>query len=66
MSSEPAADFAIEADDLEAMFDGLGSSPEPFDVWFREQTREVHGINIEDGVPAPDQILTFEGHTTAA
>jgi len=28
----------IEADDLEAMFDGLGSSQDPFDVWFREQT----------------------------
>jgi hypothetical protein len=56
----------IEADDLEAMFDGLGSSQDPFDVWFREQTREVHGINIEDGVPSPEQILTFEAHTTAA
>jgi hypothetical protein len=56
----------IEADDLEAMFDGLGSSQDPFDVWFREQTREVHGINIEDGVPSPEQILTFEAHTTTA
>jgi hypothetical protein len=56
----------IEADDLEAMFDGLGGSQDPFDVWFREQTREVHGINLEDGVPSPEQILTFEAQTTAA
>ena len=43
----------VEADDIEAAMAGLGSSQGPFDVWFREQTREMHGINIEDGFPPP-------------
>ena len=45
----------IEADDIEAAMAGLGSSQDPFDVWFREQTREMHGINIEDGFPPPSR-----------
>ena len=52
----PAGDLAvvyIEADDLQAAFAGLGSLQDPFDVWFRDQVRDVHGINLEDGFPAP-------------
>jgi hypothetical protein len=58
----PMGDLAIvylEADDLPAAFAGLASSQEPFDVWFREQVRDVHGINLEDGFPPPEQILDF-------
>ncbi len=28
-------------------------------MWFREQVRDVHGINLEDGFPPPEQILDF-------
>jgi hypothetical protein len=49
----------IEADDPEATFAGLASSQDPFDVWFRAQTREIHGVDIEDGVPAPELLLDF-------
>lgn len=49
----------IEADDIDAAFAGLGTSQDPFDVWFREQTREIHGINIEDGFPPPEQLLDY-------
>jgi hypothetical protein len=38
---------------------GRGSSQEPFDVWFRESVREVHGINLEDGFPPPEQLLEY-------
>jgi hypothetical protein len=65
----PAGDLAvvyIEADDLHAAFAGLGSSQDPFDVWFREQVRDVHGINLEDGFPPPEQILDFRSHQVAA
>ena len=48
------------------MFTGLGSSQDPFDVWFREQTRELHGIHIEDGVPSPEQLMSFEAIPTAS
>ena len=56
----------IEAVDLDAMFAGLGSSQDPFDVWFREQTRELHGIEIEDGVPSPELMMSFEAIRTAS
>ena len=59
----PAGDLAvvyIEADDLQAAFAGLGSSQDPFDVWFREQVRDVHGINLEDGFPPPSRFSTSE------
>jgi hypothetical protein len=42
----PGGDFAIvylEADDLQAAFGGLATSQVPFDHWFREHTREIHG-----------------------
>lgn len=60
--SQAGGDMAVvlvEADDLQAAFAGLGSSQDPFDVWFREQVREVHGMNLEDGFPPPEQILDF-------
>jgi hypothetical protein len=49
----------IEADDLEAAFAGLGTSQDPFDVWFRENTREIHGLDLEDGFPPPEQVLEY-------
>ncbi len=58
----PMGDLAVvylEADDLSAALAGLASSQEPFDVWFREQVREVHGIDLEDGFPPPEQVLDF-------
>ena len=54
----------IEADDLDAAFAGLGTSQDPFDVWFREQTRELHGINIEDGFPPPEQLMDYRAGVT--
>lgn len=56
----------IEAEDLETMFAGLAGSQEAFDVWFREQAREVHGIDIEDGAPASELILSFEAVPSAS
>jgi hypothetical protein len=35
---------------------GLGSSQEPFDRWFREIAREIHGIDLEQGFPPPEQM----------
>jgi hypothetical protein len=58
----PMGDVAVvymEADDLEAAFKALGTSEHPFDEWFRDNVREVHGINLEDGFPPPEQLLDF-------
>lgn len=58
----PMGDVAviyIEADDVEAAFKTLGTSDEPFDRWFRECVRDVHGIALEDGFPPPEPLLDF-------
>ncbi len=47
----------LEADDLEAAMQGAGSSQEPFDQWFRERMKEVHGIDLAEPAPPPEQII---------
>ena len=59
----PAGDVAVvylEADDLAAAFTILGSSAEPFDRWFRDHVRQVHGIALEDGFTAPELVLDYD------
>ena len=59
----PGGDVAVvlmEAKDLEAAFKGVAASDDPFDRWFREHVRDVHGINLEEGMTPPEQILDFQ------
>ncbi len=59
----PTGDIALvylEADDLAATFTVLGTSDEPFDRWFRDHVRRVHGIALEDGFIAPELVLDFD------
>ena len=63
IQSTPMGDMAvvfIEADDLEKAFGTLGKSDDPFDVWFRDLIRDVHGISLEDGMPLPEHVLHFD------
>ena len=58
----PAGDVAVvymESDDVEAALKGMATSEDPFDTWFRDHVRDVHGINIEDGFPPPELIMDF-------
>jgi hypothetical protein len=62
LQQTPDGDFTVvylEADDVQAAFAGMGSSQDPFDVWFREHVRDVNGIDLEDGVPPPDQRMDY-------
>jgi hypothetical protein len=61
---QPAAggDLAVvylEADDLATAFGILSTSPEPFDRWFRDHVRQVHGIALEEGITTPEMVLDF-------
>jgi hypothetical protein len=59
----PGGDVAVvylEADDLAAAFTLLGTSAEPFDRWFRDHVRQVHGIALEEGFTAPELVLDFD------
>lgn len=63
LQSGPAGDLAVvylEADDIEAALACLGGSQEPFDRWFREHVRTVHGIDLADGVPPSALLLDFD------
>ena len=58
----PNGDVAVvywEADDVDAALKGMATSQDPFDKWFRDHVREVHGLNVEDGFPPPEQVMDF-------
>ena len=49
----------MEARDLAAALTGMGTSREPFDVWFRDHVRHVHGIDVAEPLPPLEQVLDF-------
>ena len=56
LQQTPQGDMAIvyiEAQDIPRVFEGLGMSQEPFDAWFREQTKEIHGVDLSQPLPGP-------------
>jgi len=62
IQSTPGGDVAvvvIESDDIQAAMGALATSEEPFDVWFRDHVRDVHGIDLAEESPPPEQILDF-------
>ena len=52
----------IEAEDLQTAMGGLASSQEPFDQWFRDRIHDVHGIDLTEGFPPPEQVLDHRNH----
>jgi hypothetical protein len=62
IQSTPGGDMPVvylDADDLQAAFAGIGSPQEPFDRWFRDMVREIHGIDLEQGFPPPEQLMDY-------
>jgi hypothetical protein len=47
----------IEADDPIAALGKFGSSDEPFNRWFREQMKDVHGIDISQPGPPAEKVF---------
>lgn len=46
----PQGDFTsvfIEAEDLAKVFHAIATSDDPYDVWFRESTAEIHGLTAD-------------------
>ncbi len=61
----PQGDLAIvylEADDLGRVFQGLATSQDPFDVWFKQQVLDIHGVDYNQPLPGPlpEQVLDWE------
>ena len=62
IQSTPGGDVAvvvIESDDIQAAMGALATSEEPFDVWFRDHIRDVHGMDLAEESPPPEQILDY-------
>ena len=45
---------------LEEIFQRLGTSQEPFDIWFRQKAKEIHGFDLEQPPPGPLPQLGFD------
>jgi hypothetical protein len=63
IQSTGAGDLAVvylEADDLDTAFAVLGGSTQPFDRWFRERARHVHGTAWGERPTEPRLALDFD------
>lgn len=51
----------IEAQDIQAMFRSLAVSQDPFDVWFCDRVREIHGVDFREPPqgPLPEAIVDW-------
>lgn len=60
----PAGDLGvvyIEADDVAKAFEGLATSTDPFDSWFRGHVMELQGIDLTKGFPPPEITIDYRG-----
>jgi hypothetical protein len=56
-----AAVVYLEADDIPAAMQGIATSDDPFDQWFRDRVKDVHGIDLaSDPPPESQQILDHD------
>jgi hypothetical protein len=64
LQQTPMGDMAIivtDADkDVGQLFQALAMSNEPFDVWFREQLKELHGLDVTQPPPGPPPEKHFD------
>jgi hypothetical protein len=63
IQSTPDGDVAVvvvEAPDIEAAMGALATSDEPFDKWFRQHVSDVHGMDLAEGFPPPEQVLDYK------
>lgn len=60
----PMGDLSVvylEAQDIQAVLQGFGTSQEPFDVWFRQQVLEINGLDFTQppAGPLPEAIVDW-------
>ena len=51
----------LEADDPGRLFQELASSDKPFDRWYRQQLKEVHGLDLTQPPPPNELIFEWQG-----
>jgi hypothetical protein len=63
LQQTPAGDLAIvyiELKDPERLFGEIARSTDPFNVWFRQQVLEIHGLDLAQPSDEPPPQLEFE------
>ena len=45
----------IEAEDIPTAMQGISTSDDPFNQWFRERVKDVHGIDLTTDTPPQSQ-----------
>jgi hypothetical protein len=64
LQTTPAADLLVvhfEADDPMGVFTRLAASEQPFDVWFKEQVREISGVDLTQPVgPLSERVFSWK------
>jgi len=56
LQQTPQGDMVVvyqEAADMQHFFEAMGMSQEPYFVWFREQVKEIHGVDFSQPLPGP-------------
>jgi hypothetical protein len=48
--------------DAESFYTRLAASKEPFNVWFKQQVKELHGLDDDQPPQAPPPELAFDYH----
>ena len=57
-SANPDGTVAVvymEVDDIPRAMEGVASSDDPFNQWFRERVQDVHGIDLQSQSPPQSQ-----------
>ena len=54
----------VEEDHLEQTSEGLATSQDPFDVWYRQQVQDIHGLDLtqQRSGPPSEQIFEWQAH----
>ena len=56
LQQTPQGDMLIvyyEVQDIQRMFEAMAMSQEPFDIWFLENVKEIHGVDPSQPMPGP-------------
>ncbi len=59
----PMGDFAVvhvQGPGAENMMPQMGASTDPFDIWFRDSVKDIHGIDMTQPPPGPPPTLVHE------
>ena len=64
LQQTPMGDFAIvfiEGDNVAESMKKMAESDDPFDAWFRDHIKDVHGMDVtEPRPPPPELVVSFD------